>query len=201
VGTGWSEALGAVSSQLTLWGLQGIGSEQTPAYALSMSYDTTKVSAADLRSGKVALSRAVAGTWQNAVQSNFGGTPSFALRAWKSTDTLGTWGVDTLKHTAWAVLNRAGDLAVAALGGITGIAKTSQVRGSARLNGHTLELPSRFLGKSTTVEVMSLDGRTVSSLRTESGRIDLSSLRGHLYLVRCRAVGAASLEQKIALAR
>lgn len=200
VGTGWSEALGAASAQLTLWGLQGIGSEQTPAYALSMSYDTTKVSATDLRSGKVALSRAVAGAWQNAVQSNFGGTPNFALRAWRNTDTLGTWGIDTVAHTAWAVLNRAGDLAVATVGGITGITRTSQARDAARLNGHTLELPSRFLGKSTTVEVLGLDGRTVSSLRTESGRIDLNSLRGHLYLVRCRAVGAASLEQKIAVA-
>jgi Calcineurin-like phosphoesterase len=201
VGTGWSEALGAASAQLTLWGLQGIGSEQTPTFALSLSYDTTKVSAADLKTGKVALSRAVAGTWQNATQSNFGGTSSFVLRAWTSTDTLGTWGIDTVTHTAWAVLNRAGDLAVAALGGATGIAKASNVRDAARLNGHVLELPSRFLGKSTTVEVLGLDGRTVSSLRTESGRIDLSSLHGHIFLVRCRASGTASLEQKVAIAR
>jgi len=201
VGTGWSQALGAVSSQLTLWGLQGIGSEQTPTFALSLSYDTTKVNAADLKTGKVALSRAVAGTWQNATQSNFGGTSSFVLRAWTSTDTLGTWGIDTVTHSAWAVLNRAGDLAVAALGGATGIAKASNVRDAARLNGHVLELPSRFLGKSTTVEVLGLDGRTVSSLRTESGRIDLSSLHGHILLVRCRASGTASLEQKVAIAR
>lgn len=202
IGTGWSEASGAASAQLTLWGLQGIGSEQTPAYALSMSYDTTKASLSDLKAGKVGLARRGVDGWSNATSQNFGGTATFALRAWKNTDTLGTWGIDTLAHTAWAVLNRAGDLAVASFGTVTGIfSPAAHPHESALLNGRTLQLPARFAGLNTSVEVLGLDGRTVSNQRTTNGKVDLGALRGHLYLVRCQAAGTSSLVQKIALAR
>ena len=52
------------------------------------------------------------GKWLNAVEKNFGGVKMFVKGPWKSSYGLGTYGVDTLTRTAWAVINYDGDFAV-----------------------------------------------------------------------------------------
>ena len=54
------------------------------------------------------------GTWQNAIDGNYGtNVGTFHLGAWQTDDmTLGDWGVNTTNDTVWAVVNYNGDFAV-----------------------------------------------------------------------------------------
>jgi hypothetical protein len=99
---------------LSLWGTADLGSANGDTIALSMSIDRASVSDATLVSGGFGLAtQDSAGNWTNAVAQNTGGTPSFVLGAWKASYGLGTFGVDPVTNTAWAVVNHAGRFATA----------------------------------------------------------------------------------------
>jgi hypothetical protein len=129
VNTGWSEphtSEGAASKVLTLWGMSdnlslynvnltgflpdAAESKESDIYALSLSYDPRKVRPSDLVSGKFGLAtRDASGSWIKAVEANFGGTKTFKYGPWRSTYGLGTYGVDPVSKTVWAVVNHDGD--------------------------------------------------------------------------------------------
>lgn len=117
VNTGWSsrteaDAAGASrlkSDVLTLWGMENaIASEEADVYTLSMDYP------ADAR-GPLAIHAKPfnTGAWQQAASRNIGGGKQFVVGPWKAGYALGTYGVDPATRTAWAVLNRGGEFAVA----------------------------------------------------------------------------------------
>jgi hypothetical protein len=102
------------SNILSLWGMANLGNDKTDTYVLSMTYDTLRGHLLDLLRGEFGLAvRNAHGKWINAVDANFGGTKRFVLGPWKSSYKLGTYGVDPFTRTAWAVINHAGDFAVA----------------------------------------------------------------------------------------
>jgi fibronectin-binding autotransporter adhesin len=98
---------------------------QTDIFALSMDYDPTKLPASEAlvaASGKLYLgwldtipTDATYNHWINAVAGNFGGSAVFegAIAFNPNTNfVLGEWGVDTMTHTVWAVLNHNSEFAV-----------------------------------------------------------------------------------------
>jgi hypothetical protein len=115
VNIGWNAATCATSSAImSLWGTTDIGSSSGDTIALSMSFDRSAVSDATLVSGGFGLAtKDGAGNWTNAVAQNVGGTPAFVLGAWNASYGLGTFGVDSATNTAWAVVNNAGQFAIA----------------------------------------------------------------------------------------
>jgi hypothetical protein len=115
VNIGWSAATCATSSAImSLWGTTDIGSSSGDIIALSMSFDRSAVSDATLVSGGFGLAtKDSTGNWTNAVAQNVGGTPAFVLGAWNASYGLGTFGVDPATNTAWAVVNHAGQFAIA----------------------------------------------------------------------------------------
>lgn len=116
--TGWSPrasaGTGLASDVLSLWGLENtFGSDESDTYVLSLTFDPTGIDSAALASGLVGLvSKTDVGTWEWAVDGNFGGTSSFVLGPWNDSYGLGTYGVDPATNTAWAVVNHASDFAV-----------------------------------------------------------------------------------------
>lgn len=110
VNTAWFAATTQTASDVLL--LQGLaytlGSEVTDAYVLSLSYDPTKVTAAQIAAGKFGLAAVQNGQWVNAVAGNSSGSASFIQGAWVSGYGLGTWGVNTTTSTVWAVLDHTG---------------------------------------------------------------------------------------------
>ncbi len=123
VGTGWRNAstvpLQSISSNvLTLWGLGLlVGSPKTAPFALSLSYNA-QTPTDSLAAGIICLLArdSIEGAWANAVDNNFGGKKNFVVRAWTSSDTLGSYGVDTASKRVWAVVNHGRDFAVANCG-------------------------------------------------------------------------------------
>jgi len=116
VDTGWNAGTCSTSSDiLSLWTtVSTMGSDQTDTYVLSLSFSPTGITAAQLASGLFGLAvKDSNGNWINAVDKDFGGTKTFVQRAWQSSDTLGTYGVDPATNTAWAVINHSSDFAVA----------------------------------------------------------------------------------------
>jgi hypothetical protein len=86
----------------------------TDTFALSITYDPTKVSSAQLQSGLFGLAtRDENGKWVNAVTKNTGGVRQFVNGPWNASYSLGAYGIDTATHTAWAVINHQSDFAVA----------------------------------------------------------------------------------------
>jgi len=116
VNTGWLAANRTASDILSLTGMtHTMGSPQTDVFVLSLSFDRTKTTDAQIQSGTLALATPDAsGNWANAVNSNSGGARNFVLGPWKSTYDLGTYGVDTTTNTVWAVLNSNGYFAAVA---------------------------------------------------------------------------------------
>jgi hypothetical protein len=112
VDTGWSPGRsngpGIASDVLSLWGMTDIGTSHCETYVLSMSHDNK------VKPGKILglVSRDSSGKWVNAVNLNTGGTTTFVSGPWNSDYGLGAYGVDPAAHTAWAVINYAGDFAV-----------------------------------------------------------------------------------------
>lgn len=135
IDTGWSPKDATTASDvLTLWGLHDslatntnpastaptynysydLTRDQTDLYVLSMSFNPAGISEKKLASGLFGLAtRDAEGHWVNAVRANFGGEGSFVQGPHVPGDTLGTYGVDTATHTAWAVVNHQGEFAVA----------------------------------------------------------------------------------------
>ena len=110
VNTGWSDKTSTTLSPiLTLWGMaKNLGSDRTDVYALAMKTPSNYVN------GKARLVvRSTAGGWVNAVDLNYGGHAKYVTGPWSSRYSLGTYGYDPDTRTAWAVINHAGDFAVA----------------------------------------------------------------------------------------
>ncbi|QEM66895.1 metallophosphoesterase [Geobacter sp. FeAm09] len=116
VTTGWYAANATASDILFLRGMSAsLGSSQTDIFALSLTYDKTKVTDAQIQAGSFALAAPDdSGNWTNAVNKSTGGTKKFVLGAWKSSYPLGTYGVDTTSGTVWAVVNYNGYFAAVA---------------------------------------------------------------------------------------
>jgi hypothetical protein len=116
VDTGWSAKTSATASDiLTLWGMaSGMGSSMSDSYALSLSFDSTGLTASQLQSGFFGLATVDAtGKWINAVNQNFGGARKFVIGAYDPAYPLGTYGVDTTRNIVWAVINYNSSFAVA----------------------------------------------------------------------------------------
>ena len=110
----WDPMLDVRSNIFMLRGLAELGSEQTDTYALSLSYQHPNLPPVQGGEGTLGLvTKDKNGQWVNAVDMNFGGTKKFVYRPYKSTDELGTYGVDLKAGTVWAVINFEGEFAVA----------------------------------------------------------------------------------------
>ena len=107
--TGWAPKSGAlVSDVLSLWGMNNaLGSTQTDTFTLTLSYDPAA-------SNPTLVTRS-GSDWVNAVSGNTGGTNNcVGDRPFNAaSDTLGSYGYDSVTHTAWAVINHNSDFAVA----------------------------------------------------------------------------------------
>ena len=184
VTTGWSTATlsGLSRNVLTLWGMAlNLSSDQAAVFSLSLGLGSSFPSA-DLMQGKVGiLSRDSSGAWINSVALNYGGTPQFVPGVWSATYPLGTWGIDTVAHTAWAVVNHAGDFSVAPLAQ-TSIVTPPAFRPSSRagamlLRGTTLILPAGFAGDGAMIELADCSGRVIERIVSKGDSIDLSKFK------------------------
>ena len=113
VTTAWkaSDSGSLYSDILSLNGMVDIPSgAYTDPYVLSLTYTGTL----PVNSG--IMTRNASGLWVNAATQNFGSTSVFISGPWQASYALGTYGVDTATHTAWAVLNINGDFAVGTYG-------------------------------------------------------------------------------------
>jgi hypothetical protein len=112
----WAPATCATASAiLTLWGTADLGAPSGDTIALALTFDPSLVSDATLVSGHFGLASPDAtGHWVGTTTQNVGGTPAFVLGPWNSSYPLGTHGIDLVTNTAWAVINHAGRMAVAA---------------------------------------------------------------------------------------
>jgi hypothetical protein len=111
IDTGWTAKVSATASDvLTLWGIGDLGATSTDTYVLQLSY-----AGAAPTDGTFGLAiQDAGGRWVNVVGKNVGGTAAFVNGAWTSSATLGSYGVDTTKKVAWAVVNvTGGNFAVA----------------------------------------------------------------------------------------
>jgi hypothetical protein len=108
VDTGWAPANGTVSDIFTLWGLTDLAAAQTDTIVVSVSFNTSAFNASDLQSGLYCLGSQdlKSGAWINAVDDNIvGGSKNFVYGSYGSSYGLGTWGIDPVAGTAWAVVN------------------------------------------------------------------------------------------------
>lgn len=124
VNTGWAAAEGTASDLLTLWGLAELGAPQTDPYVLAMTVPAeAELPAEPLESGHIVLAtRNAEGQWINAVAANVATTADdtpaasrFVLGPYQTEYGLGVYGFDPATHTAWAVVNHAGQFAVTTL--------------------------------------------------------------------------------------
>ena len=130
VDTGWTDkSAGLASDILSIWGMADLYAPQTDTFALSLSYDPSVVTAAQIQSGNFALAtKDASGNWVNAVAKNVGGTMNFVNGPYNASYTLGTYGVDTAAHTVWAVINHNSDYAATQV-------KTAAITAAAAANG------------------------------------------------------------------
>jgi hypothetical protein len=108
VDTGWAPANETLSDIVTLWGLTDLAAVQGDTLAMAVSFNVNAYSPAALQAGQVCLgSRDLkSGQWINAVDGNIvGGTKNFVYGPYSSGYGLGTWGIDPVAGTAWAVVN------------------------------------------------------------------------------------------------
>jgi len=108
VDTGWAPANGTISDIVTLWGLTDLAASQTDTIVVSVSFNTSAYNASDLQNGLYCLGSQdlKSGGWINAVDDNIvGGTKGFVYGPYSSSYGLGTYGIDPVAGTAWAVVN------------------------------------------------------------------------------------------------
>lgn len=110
----WEDATCATASAIaTLWGTADLGAASGDTVTLAMTFDPSFISDAKLASGSFGLAVGdAAGNWVRAVAQNLGGTPAFVVGPWSASYGLGTYGVDPMTNTAWAVVNHGGRFAV-----------------------------------------------------------------------------------------
>ena len=206
VGTGWSSATtaGMAGKILSLWGMaNAMGSSQTGTYTLSMSYSPPSSSAAIQQGNFGLITKKANGSWSNAVDNNFGGTKSFVLGTWSGSATLGTYGIDTVSHTAWAIVNFAGDFAVANFEqvGISQPLLQQSVPAKSKIitKGNRLVLPEKFAGKKIAIELFNLSGQRLFHAATERTVIDVSkiacALKNRELLVKCVSVSGQEMQK------
>jgi hypothetical protein len=116
VNTGWiKETTGRLRSNIfSLWGMAEYGNEQTETYVLSMAFDLKNRQG--FGQGEIGIASLDSkGRWVNAVELNFGGKKKFILGPYSPVyaNQLGTYGIDPVAKTAWAVINYNADFAVA----------------------------------------------------------------------------------------
>ena len=187
VGTGWSSGdnsgiTGLASRVFHLWGMaNAMGSAQSGNYTLSLTYSPPSSSAA-IQQGKFGIiTRNANGSWINAVDANFGGTKNFVLGPWTSAATLGTYGVDTITNTAWAVINFAGDFAVvgfdAAVNSQSPVKPYISVMPGIFIDGNRLVLPVKYAGKTTIVEFFNLSGQLIFRAQAHKNFLNIAGLK------------------------
>ena len=118
VDTGWTAGTCATSSDvLSLWStVSNLGSDMTDIVVLSMSYNPTGLTGIAGTPGFGLAVKDASGNWVNAVNKNVGGTKQFVNGAWSSSAGLGSYGIDTVNHVVWAVVNYGtGDFAAATI--------------------------------------------------------------------------------------
>ena len=117
VNTGWAAKTADTASDIfSLWGMTDISADHTDTFVLSMNYDPTGLDATVLNSGAFGLAvKDENRGWVNAISKNIGGATNFVVGEWDPSYTLGTYGVDTLHNTSWAVINHNSDFAVASM--------------------------------------------------------------------------------------
>jgi hypothetical protein len=117
VNTGWvanPDPYTLMSDILSLWGMSEVGAGgQTDNYVLSISFGSKKIPIWFLINGTTGIVSYVDGEWVNAVDENFGGEKKYVLGKYKPEYGLGTYGIDPIGKTAWAVLNYNADFAAA----------------------------------------------------------------------------------------
>jgi hypothetical protein len=114
VTTGWSRRNGAKikSDTLSIWGMADLGSGKADTYTLSLSFKLKEN--ALLRNGKIGIATVDSnGNWVNAVSKNSAGKIQFVLGRYNPEYGPGTYGVDPVAKTAWAVIDYNADFAVA----------------------------------------------------------------------------------------
>ncbi|MEK7392291.1 MAG: metallophosphoesterase [Fibrobacterota bacterium] len=184
VSIGWKDVPEMSSASATIWGMRlAQGSEQTPPFALSLSYDKSKTDPRDLLAGHCVLLRSHEGAWRNAVVANTAGSPLFVLRPWVSSDPLGTYGIDTTTGTAWAVVNRAGTFAV----GRDPVLPPRRDRVTPRFSHRTILFPTHWNGQGVTVRVRSTDGRLAITRHTADRSLDLGEVGRGIFAVQAAA--------------
>lgn len=170
VNTGWASQSSAGNAQvasdvLTLWGMQNaLGSEQSDTYTLRLDYK-------GMGGAFAILSRNTEGNWQKAAERNFGGNGKFVVGPWKAGYALGTYGVDPATKTAWAVVNRGGEFAVARtldgdLNGDDVINNLDIALISQNLNKPASSLPAADVDNDGRITV--LDARRLASICTNT---------------------------------
>jgi hypothetical protein len=180
VGTGWSSntTTTMASKILSLWGMaNAMGSAQTGAYTLSLSYSSPTLSSVIQGGNFGIVVKNINGSWMNAVNGNFGGTKNFVLGPWSSSATLGTHGLDTSANTAWAVINFNGDFAVAGFDQVKIAPMTNQsvsTKSNIYMKGNKMILPAKFADKSMAIEFFSLSGQLILRLVPKGNILDLS---------------------------
>lgn len=196
VGTGWSTSTTAIiaSKILSLWGMANeMGSTQTGNYTLSMSYAPPSSSSAIQQGNFGLIAKNTNGSWTNAVDGNFGGTKNFMLGPWTSNASLGTYGVDTSTHTAWAVINFAGDFAVTDFGQVS-IVPSSRINSASKkvtmyMAGNKLMLPFKRAGDLMTIEVFTLSGQMVLRVVPRGNILNMSDFnkdfKNKEFIVKC----------------
>jgi hypothetical protein len=114
VDTGWApqsnDTTGAVLSDIaTIWGLTDTFSIQTDTVAISLALPpSVNAASSQAQAGAYCLGARdrLTGAWVNAVDYNIvGGSKNFVYGAYSSAYGLGTWGIDPVAGTAWAVVN------------------------------------------------------------------------------------------------
>jgi hypothetical protein len=110
IDTGWAPVTNdttgaAISDILNIWGMTNVFAIQTDTVVLQMSIPASYTGNQDNTICLGAFDK-LAGAWVNAVDYNIvGGSRNFVSGAYQAGYGLGTWGVDPVAHTVWAVVN------------------------------------------------------------------------------------------------
>ncbi len=114
VNTGWAPRTSStLSDVVTLWGMYDVAVTTTDTYAVSVSYDPTTVTTAAINAGHPAyLATSIKDANGNITGWTKAANGRFLVGPWNAKYPLGTYGIDTVKNIAWAVVNQAGDFAV-----------------------------------------------------------------------------------------
>lgn len=113
VNFGWVAGTdGLYSDILYLGGMDDLLDGVADPFVLTLSYDGDNIA---IDEALLRMVYQLDGQWVLAVDANTKGTSRFVLGAWQASYGLGTYGVDTANNLVWAVTDRNGQFAVAAV--------------------------------------------------------------------------------------